>query len=332
MASQQETEVERLSRVAEAAINAATAAANALAAANQRSRKPELPPFDKKNIDLWIKRVEAAYLRAGVTLPKDKFAYLEPKFPVDFNVKVNDFLFGDATAERWDEFLVYLREEFGKSKRQQAATFLSPHPRSGLRPSQFLINLKDKTKKVTMDDLHKEILIKSLPADVQNALVDKWDDFTAAEAATAADKYFDNEGKQLSASSTSSSVNAVQPQEHHEEQPLYTSPFSDDDTDVNFVSKRQFNRSNKFGGNNNGGFRQKQRPFSSNSSSNHNSSRPNGSSSARQQNNHIKANGLCFAHDKYGQDAHTCFEGCSKFAQHKGKKLSAGNAMPGRRA
>ena len=331
-----ESEIDRLTRIAEAAINAATAATQALTAAQSRSKKPELPPFDRKNVELWIKRIEAAYQRAGVTLPKDKFAYLEQKFPVDFNVKVNDYLFGDATEERWTSFLAYLKDEYGKSTRQQTATLLSSHPRSGLKPTAFLINLKDKTKKVTVDHIYKEILIKSLPADVQHALVDRFDDMTAEEAATAADKYFDNEGRPLSASSTTSSVNAVQPQqEQQEDTPNFTAPFSDEEADVNFVSKRQFSRNNKFGSsnNNNNNFKPKQRQFGSNFSSNSSTFRQHGSSSSStQKNNHIKPNGLCWAHDKFKQDAHTCLEGCSKFNQHTGKKLYPGNATPGRRA
>ena len=266
MASNQ-SEIDRLARVAEAAIAAATAATEALTAAQSRSKKPDLPPFDKKNVELWIKRVESAYQRANVTTPKDKFAYLEPKFPVDFNIKVNDFLFGLATEDRWQQFLTYLKDEYGKSKRQQTATLLSSHTRSGLKPTQFLINLKDKTKKVTLDDIHKEILIKSLPSDVQHALVDRFDEMTAEETATAADKYFDNEGRPISTSSNSSSVNAVQPPlEQIEEVSNFTSPFTDEETDVNFVSKRPFNKGNKFGGNNN--FRPRQRQgFSNNSTS-----------------------------------------------------------------
>ena len=53
--------------------NAAQAAANA----TWRRKKPELPAFDKQHVDLWIKRVESAYHREGITLPKDKFAFLE---------------------------------------------------------------------------------------------------------------------------------------------------------------------------------------------------------------------------------------------------------------
>ena len=331
-----ESEVDRLARVAEAAIAAATAAANALAAAQSRAKKPDLPPFDKKNVDIWIKRVESAYQRAGVTAPKDKFAYLEPKFPVDFNVKINDFLFGDATAERWTQFIEYLRDEFGRSKRQQTATLLSNHPRSGLKPTQFLINLKDKTKKVTLDDIYKEILIKSLPADIQHSLVDKFDDMTADEVATASDKYFDNEGRPLSASSNSSTVNSVQPQPQQIDEPSpFTAPFSDDEADVNFVSKRQFSRNNKFGNNNNNNnFRPKQRQgFSSGSSASFNSSRPNYSSNSSKNNSNpvIHPSGLCTYHERFSDKAQTCYQGCRRFSQHKGRKIYPGNDEPGKR-
>ena len=183
-----------------------------------------------------------------------------------------------------------------------------------------------------MDDVYKEILIKALPSDVQHSLVDRFDEMSAEETAKAADKYFDNEGKPIS--TTSSSVNSVQqqPQQHLQEEQPYSSPFEEEDTDVNFISKRQFNRSNKFGGNNNNNFRPKTRPFFSNASSaSSNSTRPSGSSSSSRPNSNIKPSGLCWAHEKFKQDAQTCFEGCSKFSQHQGKKIYPGNAGPGRR-
>ena len=72
---------------------------------------------------------------------------------------------------------------------------------------------------MTLDDIYKEILIKALPSDVQHALVDRIEDMTAEEVASASDKYFDNEGRPLSASSNSSTVNSVQPQQQLPQQP-----------------------------------------------------------------------------------------------------------------
>ena len=319
-------EIERLQRVAEAAIAAATAATTALTAAQTKQRKPELPAFDKKNVDLWIKRVEAAYTRSSITLPKDKFAYVESKFPVDYNSVINGFLFGEATAEKWTEFLNYLRSEYGKTTRQQTNILLSSHSRSGLRPTQFLVNLQEKTKKVTIDDIHKEILLKSLPPDVQHTLLDKVDSMTSKEVATAADKYFDSEGRPIA--SSTASVNTIQQDQQQEDSPTYSAPFSDDEQDVCAVSGRRFSRDNKFGGGFNN-FKGKPR-FSnaSSASSNFKRSGSSGSSNSRI----IKPNGLCWCHDKFKDQANNCYQGCRRFAQHTGKKIYSGNEMPGRRA
>ena len=55
----------------------------ALAGMKASSRKPELPAFDKNNVEIWVKRVDNAFRRAGITDSKDKFAHIEGKFAVD---------------------------------------------------------------------------------------------------------------------------------------------------------------------------------------------------------------------------------------------------------
>ena len=67
----------------EAAVKAATS-----------TKKPELPAFDSKNIDLWIKQIENAHTRASITDSKKKFALLESKLGTGIDPKINDFLFG----------------------------------------------------------------------------------------------------------------------------------------------------------------------------------------------------------------------------------------------
>ena len=49
------------------------AALDSTNATNKRCHKPNLPPFDRDNIDIWIKCFEAAYVRAEFMEPKDKF-------------------------------------------------------------------------------------------------------------------------------------------------------------------------------------------------------------------------------------------------------------------
>ena len=124
----------------------APVAAAATTSANNHIKKVELPSFDKKNIHTWIRRVEAAFGRAGVVTPNDKFFFIESKLDVNLNPKINEYLCGESTEEKWDEFLEYLPNEYGRTKEQQAALFLNGIPREGPRPTQHLAKIKDLTK------------------------------------------------------------------------------------------------------------------------------------------------------------------------------------------
>ena len=305
---------------------AVLAAAQALTAALPsltNKKKPDLPAFDKRNVEIWIRRVEAAFTRSNVVTAQDKFAHLESKFPVDYNPKINQFLFGEASDERWNEFISYLKKEYGQTKRQQAQAILAPFPRNGQRPSQQLASLIEKTSLISIDDIHKEIIFKGLPADVRHSVVDKLDSMTAAETAELADRYFDREGKPLSASA---SVNAIE-----KDDPPGLIDTDDEDADINAVGKYK-GIGRKFGDFNNAGQKQK--------SSNSNNSKRSGSSNS---NNNSSSNNstprLCFNHDKYGDKAWRCKTSCPRYAQWVASRPSgnnnnnkAGNGSASRRA
>ena len=260
-----EAEEMAMSADAQAVLAAARALTAALPSLSSK-KKPDLPAFDKRNVEVWIKRVEAAFTRANVVTAKDKFAFLESKFPVDYNAKINEFLFGEASDERWAEFIDYLKKEYGQTKRQQASVILSSFPRNGIRPSQHLASLIEKTSLLTLDDIRKEIIFKGLPSDVRHSIVDKLDNMTAAETAELADKYFDREGKPLS--STSASVNAIE-----KDDPPGLIDTDDEDAEINAVGKYK-GIGRRFGDFKNAG----QKPRVPNSGSSNSHSRSNNSS------------------------------------------------------
>ena len=61
----------------------------------------------------------------------------------------------------------------------------------------MLAHIMDKIKRVTIDNVVKDIVVSSLPCDVQRMLAEKVTDMTASQAATLADHYFDQEGRPL---------------------------------------------------------------------------------------------------------------------------------------
>ena len=288
------SELEELRRIAESAIHVLAAATT-----NQgRTRKPELPPFDKANIEIWICRVNAAYARAGIKDAKTKFAHLESKFEAGFNPKVNEFLYGPATEETWGAFLDYLRAEYGNTPRQEAEYLLKPLQRNGLRPSQLLATLTEKTKKVTLDDIRKEKVIQALPSDIQRSIVDKVESLTAEETAALADRFFDKEGRPLQPSA-SAPINQV----------------TSEPTEMEDVTAEEVNAIP---------FRQRQgqpqcQKFARDT-------KPKGNSQPRSQQPKVSSKPLCWRHAKFGKNAQFCEEGCALYTEDQAK------ANAGRRA
>ena len=125
-------------------------------------RKVDLPSFDKANVEIWIRRVESAFTRAGIRTAKDKFAQMETKFGVDADPVINDFLYGTPSDTSWTAFLDHLRNLHGRTRRQEAQSAISGTPRDGKRPSSHYSLLLDKIGKATIDDVIKEHIIKGM--------------------------------------------------------------------------------------------------------------------------------------------------------------------------
>ena len=311
-ASGERIDIDQLRRQAAAAAQQAAQASAALEAATSALRvhkkKPDLPDFDSKNIDIWVKRIEAAYTRAGITSASDKFAYLENKIPVNFNPTIDEYLYGTASDANWTLFIEYLKDEYGLSKQKKASAILDIVKRDGRRPSQHLSRINQLSKDLTMDDLKKETLLRGLPTDIRKIVGPRSKDLTAMETAKLADDYFDKEGRNLESSVVINEVSS--PQQNEEttaSEPInavgyqkYTPPFSNSQQRQSRTPNRGFSN-----------FRSKSRGRSSNAS--------NFSSNNTQD--------LCFYHSSFGAKAKNCEKPCS----WKPQPYSQGNGNAGRR-
>ena len=281
------------------------------------SRKPELPAFDTKNIDIWLKRVDNAYRRSGVTDPKDKFAFIEPKFTVDADPQINEFLFGDGTAEDWTAFETYLRNRYGRTKAQQAGIILDGVQREGKLPSEMFALVKERVGAITVDDIIKEMVLRELPTEVRRTIHDKVKDLGGSETVKIADQYFDKNGKPIHKSS-SHPVNQITD--------VPDLIDTEDEDDVNAVGRR-FNRGNRK-------FRPQQGqaqkpPFKKQGQQNPRPSNPSFTPTFSEPRQHkgkptVKPANLCRWHIQFGKDAFTCEAGCDKFQGSKTGKAQAG--------
>ena len=291
-------------------------------------KKPDMPPFDQQNVLIWLKRLQAAYDRANVTLAKDKFAYLESTFDITFNPIINNFLFNsNNTDDDWKEFVEYMKKEYGPTRRQKARKLIGDLPRNGMKPSQFMAQLEEEVREVTLDDVKKEHLLKTIPPRIREILGKAVEEKTAKEVATLADQYFDSQGRPLEKSATSiSHIDCQQPSSASPSSASFTSAFDDSNTDVNFVKKPNFKSRQ----------RSQSRPrFNSNGRQGNNasaattaSSSSSSSSSSRQQQG---SNGLCRFHRLFGENATKCVSDCPRHSSFISKQKQQGNATGGRR-
>ena len=163
-AEQMKQQQDTINRLASAFDTLTTATAAPTTALPPSRKKPEMPPFDQQNVLVWLKRLQAAYDRAGVVLAKDKFAYLESTFDISFNPCINDFLFNsNNTDDDWNSFIAYMKMEYGPTRRQKARKLIGDLPRNGMKPSQYLSQLEEEVKDVTLDNVKKEHLLKTIP-------------------------------------------------------------------------------------------------------------------------------------------------------------------------
>ena len=309
----------------------ATEAAVSAALANQTNqvqalRRPDLPPFDKENIEVWIRRIEFAYARSNITRPTDKFAFLEKMFHAKDDSKINAFLWGIHDNDTWGQFTAYLKERYGRTKRQEVYSLLDGVSRDGRRPTALAELIKELTPTVTVDDIRKEVLLKQIPANVRQLISNKVDELNFMETAVACDNYFDKDGKlkesQAAAINHIGNLRQPHPQQQQQQQQQQTSsfssPFTVDDNAEPEVSAVRFqngqprsfsisNRSSSRGRSNNNNNSYNRNSYSANRNGGTTSSGSSGGSGSSSSSSQPPSNAkVCRHHIRHGEQAYSC--------------------------
>ena len=147
----------------------------------------------------------------------------------------------DQTDANWNAFLQYLRGRHGRTKKQEVYALLNGVSCDGRRPTDLAAIIKERTGRITLDDVRKEVLLKEIPPTVRQHLSSKIDTLTFKETAEECDKYFDMSGK-MKEGNDATGINHVgvnrsqqqqQPQQQHPQQPTvsFTSTFDQEDVD-----------------------------------------------------------------------------------------------------
>ena len=331
------------------AFNSLTSQSRPLTVSSAPKKKPELPPFDSKHVLIWIRRVEAAYSRAGVVQPKDKFAWMESIFQVKLDPQIDAYLYGNNTEQDWENFIAYLKLQYGPTTRQKAQKLMVEVPRHDLRPSQYLIQLVEDTKDVKVDDIRKEHLLNTIPPRIREIMGKEVEQMTAAEVAQMADSFFDRKGRPIekaamtvnhiaakpttsttlppstSAYSATSTTSSTLPPSTSSSF-AFTHAYSDEDANVNHIRKNgKINDSSSSSSRSRSGSQRSRSRFNF-------SKTPNSSSTGTRQGDadSTKQAGLCRWHRRFGDKSYKCSTDCSL---HKSfiSSQKPGNGKGGRR-
>ena len=354
--------MEEIKRYADTLRQQALAFSNSLATTTQllsqalstkvSKKRPELPPFDQKNIEAWIRRTENAFTRADITAAKDKFAYLESVISVDLHPSINAYFNGSATQAQYNDFLAFLRKRYGRTKQQKVKAAIEGVRRSGRLPIDLAAMIKEQFDDVTIEDLMKAHFMSEMPQQVRNQLSGKQDDMSLDELAEAANSHFSQDGTLLASNSTVSSVGPCPATTGGAiSQPVnsdsYTTAFDGEDFvgqhDINAINRRGsssgnagYNNRGSSSGNSSGN--NGSRPSRSNSRPRFNSSRQQGSSnrsSSRPSSDRNPAANpdYCWLHNKHGDNANFCKPPCShpRSRAMVQQQQQSGNGRGGRR-
>ena len=196
-----------------------------------------------------------------------------------------------------------------------------------MKPTQYLSQLEEDVRDVTLDDVKKEHLLKTIPPRIREIMGKAVESKSAQEVAKMADQYFDNQGCPLekSATSISSVTNNATPATSSSSS-SFTTAFVDHESEVNFVNKGKFNNKSRsrsrprFGANNN-------RPNSSSASTTAATSASSTATPRQPQQN----NGLCRFHRMFGDTATKCISDCPKHSAFLKKQQQQGNGTGSRR-
>ena len=292
-------------------------------------KRPELPPFDHKNIEAWIRRTENAFTRAEVEEARDKFAHLESVISVDLHPSINAFFSGSATQAQYSEFLAFLRKRYGRTKQQKVKAAIEGVRRGGRLPVDLAAMINEQFDDVTVEDLKKAHFMNEMPQAVRNLLADKQENMSFDELAESANSHFNQDG---SLRASNPQVNAINPNDPSVEdacnQPIspgmFTPPF-DDGTAAGHADINAINRPGNY--NNNRANSRPRKPSRLRGAPSCSSSRPEANRNATSNPNY------CWLHNKHGDNANYCKPPCSHPRSNamQQQQQQPGNGRGGRR-
>ena len=241
-----------------------------------------LPPFWPATPRIWFVQVEAQFSRRGITASRTKYEEIVCALPTEYATEIQDLLLDSPEDEPYEKLKQQLIARIADSERQKLRQLLTAEELGDRKPSQLLrkmqLLLGEKAKMID-SSLLRELFLQRLPANVQMILASA-DAMTLDKLAEMADRIME------AATPTISSVSA--PAEGGDLRKIIRE-------EVVAALKTQERSRPKYSPAGNRGKRNRSRRRSS----------------SREQSADVNNEGVCWYHQRFGENARKCRPPCS---------------------
>ena len=149
-----------------------------------------LPPFWPANPRIWFVQVEAQFSRRGITTSRTKYEEIVCALPTEYATEIQDLLLDPPDDEPYEKLKQQLIARIADSERQKLRQLLTAEELGDRKPSQLLrkmqLLLGEKAKMID-SSLLRELFLQRLPANVQMILASA-DSMTLDKLAEMADR------------------------------------------------------------------------------------------------------------------------------------------------
>ena len=130
----------------------------------------KIPPFWRKDPEMWFAQVEAQFAIAGITSDETKFNYVAGNLEANYATEVRDILTSPPDSGKYEKLKIELIRRLGTSQDHKTRELLETQQLGDRAPSQFLRHLQGLPGKAFSEEALRSIWLSRLPMSMQTIL------------------------------------------------------------------------------------------------------------------------------------------------------------------
>ncbi|KAK5649567.1 hypothetical protein RI129_000596 [Pyrocoelia pectoralis] len=148
----------------------------------------KLPPFWRKDVNIWFLQIESQFFTARITTEKTKYHHVLGSLESDVVSLISDFFKKELSSTPYSDLKARLIEQFEESNNRKATKLLNEMSLGNKKPSTLLREMRSLAGSQIKDDFLKTIFLQRLPDNINAILTATGDSLELDKLATLADK------------------------------------------------------------------------------------------------------------------------------------------------